>query len=423
MITFFALALTIGVIIAYKVSNGKILYNDSFWLLVCWFVIIGVHFVSGVKWKYEVTVGSFVYVVFSLLGFFVFKFLGIHSKINNVRLRKPISRKKYRLLKILGWMGVFLFSFDYIRLNSIVGVGKSQYALSFIGAIGSLLIPILLVIGLYELGESYLRFRRIKFFPVISLIGYTLPCILNSGRESLFYIVIGFLAMISFCKEQIKKHSGKTIRISIRKMITIILLVIVAICVGNVILKTTLERFTNNEMNVFLYYHDVPQRVLDEADRYGSYKFLYYNFISYFGHQLPFIEYILHFYRGPRLLGFYELNIISRRLPAILGLDYRLIYNNIDSVFSGSWQTVLGSFMFDFGTVFAPVVCMIFGFIVGRIRKKLQAEPSIERGVLNSLICIAMFTTIQLGPFYNFLVYGCFFWWYIFFGNNRRVVE
>ena len=420
MISTFTIVLILVVFGLYKTSKGRVLYNDVFWLLVSWILIFGLHFVSGIKWKYEVSVETVIYIIASMGGYFLFRFFGIHSKIAPDSSSRDISLRRYNILKTLGWIGVIIFSTDYIRLNGLFGIGKSQYSISFIGSLGFLLIPILLVTGLYEICDAFIDSRRIPVKAIASLVGYSLPCILNSGRESLLYVIIGFIATLYYCLNYLNRNNPSSRKkLSIKKIVTVIVSAILVIAVGTAIFNSSLSRFGNNEVNVFLYTHNVPSSIVEEAKKYGPYQFLFYNYISYFGHQLPFVEYVLRFYQGPYLLGMYELNILSRRLPAFLGLDYRLVYMNIDPAFNGSWQTVLGSFIFDFGKIFTPIVCCIIGLVVGRNRRRLILYPSIQRATLNSLLCIAMFTTIQLGPFYNFLVYGSFIWWYIIFGKKH----
>lgn len=420
MISTFTILLLISVFSLYRTTKGRILYSDIFWLLISWILIFGIHFVSGVKWKYEVSIESIIYVLASFIGFLIFRYFGLHSRIVSDKEKSIISLNCYKLLEALGWIGVFVFSVDYIRLNGLFGIGKSQYSISFLGSVSSLLIPILLVTGLYEICDAYIEYRKIQLKAVASLAGYSLPCILNSGRESLLYVIIGFVATLYYSINYLNQNdSSNKKKVSIRKIVTIIVSLALIVIVGAVVFNTSFSRFGNNEVNIFLYTHTVPSNIIEEAKQLGPYQSLYYNYISYFGHQLPFIEYVLKNYNGPYMFGMYELNILSRRLPSFLGLDYRLVYSNIDNAFNGSWQTVLGSFIFDFGKILTPFICCFIGLIVGRNRKRFLIYPSIEKATLNSLICVAMFTTIQLGPFYNFLVYGSFIWWYVIFGMKH----
>ena len=59
------------------------------------------------------------------------------------------------------------------------------------------------------------------------------------------------------------------------------------------------------------------------------------------------------------------------------------------------------------------------GYLCGRVKKNLSIYSDISYVVLRAIICICMFSSIQLGPFYNILIYGAFIWWFIIFRKKR----
>ncbi|EKC57003.1 membrane protein, partial [human gut metagenome] len=59
---------------------------------------------------------------------------------------KSLSRIPLKSYALLGLLGMFLFSFDYIRLNGIAS-GKGNSNISLLGSFSSLFMPILLVLG------------------------------------------------------------------------------------------------------------------------------------------------------------------------------------------------------------------------------------------------------------------------------------
>lgn len=77
---------------------------------------------------------------------------------------------------------------------------------------------------------------------------------------------------------------------------------------------------------------------------------------------------MFHEYSGPYMYGMFELNILSRRLPKFLGLDYTLVSNTVKYLangrFKGDWFTIIGSLIVDFGKIGALVAIIIIGFFV-----------------------------------------------------------
>lgn len=420
MIILFMTVFVIVAVLWVRKTHLNALHNEVFWFICSWTLIIGVHFASGVEWGYSVSFSTGTYIALCLILFLGFYGLGIHSKVV-IKQTSTIDGKKYRIIKGLGWAGSVCYIFEFIRLNGISIGRKISYQISFLGSLSTIFISILLVCGLYEFGKNFIENKKIKVSTILELIGYAVPSMVNSGRESLLFVMIGVISMLGYSINQRNITEGKNFFLSFRKIITIVTSLLIFGVIGYIFLYISIGRFDSNDINSFLVKQTVPKSLINEALKFGEYDFLYYNFVSYFGHQLPYLEYVVQHYNGPYLGGLYELNIISRRLPSVLGLDYRLVYKSVDSVFSGGWQTIIGSFIFDFTKYLTPFVCAIFGLVIGVIRKKFTITNKLTGATLISLICISMFTTIQLGPFYNIIFYGAFVWWYLIFGNFKRI--
>ena len=205
-----------------------------------------------------------------------------------------------------------------------------------------------------------------------------------------------------------------------------ILIAIFTICAIWFIVHISKERFGDNEVSTFLNTHNVTWKAMKDAEAWGDFQFLYYNISSYFSHQLSFLEFMLKEYHGPYMFGMYELNIISRRLPSFLELDYNLVSQQLKHLYvlkgvsySGDWFTIFGSLIVDFGRVGSIIVMFLCGYLCGRVKKNLSIYSDISYVVLRAIICICMFSSIQLGPFYNILIYGAFIWWFIIFRKKR----
>lgn len=419
MTLFLIIFLIIIVFLIIKTRN-KILFNEIFWMFVFWGLIIGIYTFSGVKWKYSISVNLIVYLLLGFLSFMLGRKYG-YTKKTKVFYRK-FKGINQNFFCGIGICGVFIFTIDYIRLNGF-STSKSSYSISIIGSLGNLMIPILLVIGLYIFAESLIDTGKISIKALVLLMAYSIPCILNSGRESIAFVFIGVAAIYGYYARFNKKMYK---RIKLRKIIIGIFIIALAIGTLYFMIHISKERFGENEVSTFLNTHSVALSMIEEAESWGDFEFLYYNISSYFSHQISFLEFIFQEYHGPYMLGMYELNIVSRRLPAFFNLDYTLVSRQLRQLFSyagvsysGDWFTILGSFIVDFGRVGSILAIFVCGYAVGKVKKKIKVCEDIRYAVLQAIICICMFSSIQLGPFYNILIYGAFIWWMIMFKKDE----
>ena len=401
-------------------SENRILFNELFWMFVFWGLIIGVYIFSGVIWKYRMSFSLGLYLVTILLVFLFGRKCGYNKKVKTFFRRG--SNRKYQLYCWIGISGVILFSVDYIRLNGLF-TAKSGYDISILGSIGNLMVPILLVLGLYIFADTLMNTGKISVSALLLLVIYSIPCVLNSGRESIVFIFVGVAAIWGYYA---RFHKKSYRYVSPKKLMRGILIIILAIGTIGFIVHISKERFGENEVSTFLNTHNVTSATIEEAETWGPFEFLYYNICSYFSHQISFLEFILKEYHGPYMFGMYELNIISRRLPTFLGLDYTLVSRQLRQMYaytgvsySGDWFTVLGSFIVDFGRIGSVIAIFACGYFVGKIKKKIRVCDDTRYAVLQAIICICMFSSIQLGPFYNTLIYGAFIWWFIIFGKDE----
>lgn len=424
MLICFILLLLLCVIQAYKKTGFRLFINDVFWIFIWWGLIVGVYLFSGINYGgYGFSFGLVFFLTACITMYSFGRWLGKHTKITSLR-NSSLPIRRTRFFKLVAWIGAILFAADYIRLNGLLSSGKTSYNLSIIGTVGNLFIPLLLVMGIHEFIECLQNKRKISISAIVMLCGYSLPCVLNSGRESIIYIAITLLAAFSYAK-----INADDLHIKVFKNHRTKYLILGLLAIGFIFLyKITVKRFGENEISVFLYYHDLPADRIELAEKFGDFKFIYYNVISYFSHQIPFLDFTLQTYSGPYLGGLYELNIISRRLPAFLGLDYRLVNKQLSVLlssygvqryFSGGWNTVLGSLIFDFSAWGAPFVCLFLGYFVGNIRKKMLVTNNIAYGTLMSIVCGTLFSTIQLGPFYSFSICGAFIWWFFVYSKEH----
>lgn len=429
MTLFLLFYLLIGALLVVK-SKYTLLCNEMFYLGMFWLLIFGTYITSGVIYrKYAPSLVLYFYVMLCAIALVLGRRKGFNAQ-NNV-FGNQITKISTWRYAILGLAGVCIFVFDLFRLNGIMllmgdGTGKNnEYQISIIGAIGSLLIPILFVEGIYLVASKLKNENSFSVAGFLLLLGYSIPCILNNGRESLAYVFIALIAIYSYniiSQKKIKK------KLNLKRLIIRILIISEIFLFVWLIYNISSDRFGSNEINSFLAKHDVSAETMGEAEEWGELDFLYYNILSYFSHQLSFLEFTLKEYDGPYLLGMFEFNIISRRLPDFLGLDYNLVYDNLERLYSqkgvsysGAWNTILGSFICDFGRIGSIIMCYVMGFFLGKLRRKFEKTYDVRYAVLVAIICASSFSSIQLGPFYNTFVYGSYIWWMIIFMHNETV--
>lgn len=428
ILTFYVPFITI-IILVIKLKGLKILANDLFWLILFWALITGLYFCSGIEWVYPLQIDTILYLLGAFFTYILFRSAGkyirplrykrysVNEKLNDSKIEYRINTK---LWERLGYIGLALFTLDFIRLNSFANYIKSSYSISLIGSIGMIFVPILLVVGIYNLGYELKYYNKISVISIVHIGLYSVPAILNSGRESILLSVIALIVIIITCFSNVKiralLHNRK-----FKKYIRYLAIIIIAAFI--IMINISSDRYTNTEIANYLNNHIVPDYIVKEANSFGKYKFLYYNVLQYYNHQLPFFEILYHNYEGPYLMGLYQLNIISRRLPDSFGLDYTLAINSVrnmtasvgQTVLNGGWYTIVGSFIIDFGRVGAYIAIAILGFITGRVRRNFLLKQSVRYATLVSVISASMYQTICLSPFYNILVYGLFIWWLIIF--------
>lgn len=411
-------------------SHNKVLCNPFFWIICFWALIVGVYLSSGVNFgKYTLSPFLILFLALCSIALYSGNRAGYKKKITYSGNSKEHS---HFLLISLGLLGIVLFLYDIFSLNGLFvffgGVGlKVEYETSIIGSIGVLLIPILLVEGLYLIADGLKNKNRFSILGLALLLAYSVPCMINNGRESLLYVVIGIIVLYGYKSFFYVKTKRK---FSYKQLFPRVVIIGGLIFLGWIIVDISKGRFGENEIQVFLAENPVDSKTMDEARSWGNYEFLYYNIMSYFSHQISFLDFTLKEYNGPHMFGVYELNIISRRLPESLGLDYKLVHAELNRLFSskgvpfsGAWNTMLGSFIIDFGRIGAILACYLCGYAIGRVRKKFKTTLELKYAVLVALICLSAFSTVQLGPFYQIMIYGSYVWWIIIYGNifKRRI--
>lgn len=432
--TAFIIVYLFALIVLVKWSKYKILCNELFWLGTFWSLIIGVYICSGISFNsYGLSFELLFFLTLCLGSLLVGRRKGMTSPLILPTLQ--IRKRRLYYFSLLGVLGIIIYIIDILRLNGLSAIifreagMKTELEISLIGTIGSLFVSLLLVIGAYLVADKIRNSNSISIVGVFMMFLYTLPCMMHSGRETILFVIITMISLYGY-KKMLKTQKNGIIKFKTLMIRTFLLLV------GSLIIflfySISQDRFTEGLSNVFLESHDLPSKTVDEAQSWGELKFLYVNFLSYFCHQIPFLDFVLKEYDGPYMFGVYELNIISRRLPESLGLNYLTVYDELNRLyqrnhtdFGTGWQTVLGSFIVDFGRIGAVFVCFFCGLFMGKVRKQFKKTLDARYAVMVSLLCMSSFSTIQLGPFYQNMIYGAYFWWIILFywGSKSKLHE
>lgn len=407
-----------------KKSNGQLLGSEIFWLSSVWGLCIGTSLLGGVKYSvYGFSWHFFVFFCPCVLAFITGRQKGLRTHVavfSSFDISHVVS---YKFL-LLGLLGAFLYLYDCFRLNGLYTLlfeegGRKTIQLSMLGIIGALLLPLTLLQGLSLFARELLYNRIFSFKSFLVLLAYALPSTITGGRESLLYCIIGMLSIYGFrllkrSKEQPIQYKSTRKQ---KKWKHYFLLVGCISLVSWLVYEISTKRFSANDVNYFLYINDVSQDVQDDAELWGKFSFIYYNILSYFGHQISFLDFTIKHYEGPYLFGFFEFNIFARRL----GIDYLVVFENIGKLQSqygmtalqGTWNTILGSFICDFGRLGSIPICFLCGYLIGIVRKKINKTMDVRYAILVSLLSISAFSTVQLGPFYQTMIWSTYFWWYI----------
>lgn len=414
-------------------SNYKYLCNELFWFVALWVFIFGVYFASRVNFgSYGLSLELIIFLVIIFTSFFLGRKKAFQRK--TYKVFQTDEEQKTWIFPLIGVTGVLMLLFDIWRLNGISAIiereagVKGDYSLSIIGIVGSLMVPILLVEGLYLIASKIKHRNSISIPGLLLLFIYIIPCVLDSGRETILYSIIGILSIVGY-KSYLKTPLVKPKKNKRRRLLVGTLSIAFIAGLLYIMYQISTDRFGETEIRVFLQENDVPSAVMKDAEGWGEFSFLYYNIVSYFGHQVPFLDFIFKDYQGPYMFGMYEFNIISRRLPDSLGLDYMQVYDQIHKLYSthrtnfgNGWFTVLGSFIIDYGRVGAIFVTFLCGYLIGMVRKKFLITLDSRYTALLGVICLSMISTVQLGPFYSTHIYGAYIWWYFIFKNGKKQI-
>ncbi len=440
MVLEFFLLYSILLVFIIKNKGATVLTNDLFWLFTMWFFIFGIFYSANIDYAYKLSSNT---IIFLLTGFFVyllFRKIGFHVVLKNRKNhigKNEVVENRINTIPffVISLIGSSLYLIDIIRINGLAIGVKSSYSVSTIGALSFIFVPIMLVIWIYEINYSLRYSQKIKRRAYIAFVVYFMISFTIAGRQAIFYIILSTVASVfwSLSLSAMTKDLFRAIKNNIifRRLKFPLLIFISIVLVYYVFLSNT--RYGDNYIQTFEYAMgaNFPDRVIKQSEWLGGLGKIFLNIILYFSHQLSKLEIVFQYYEGPYLFGLYQLNVISRRLPLSWGLDYRLVSWSKRSILASvgqmglatGWDTIWGSLISDFGRLGSIVVVALIGLLVGKSRKNFSKNNTVMLLVFQALICVGMYTTVQIGPFFDIGWLYAMIWWKIIVMLNKNKIK
>lgn len=393
-----------------KHRSEKLIINDVFWLLVMWSFTIGLYFFSGIHYKVKMRFETFLYVLLCLAIYILTRYFSIKGKRTFVIGKNKGENVELNIWFAIGVIAFIVYSVDLFTHNTITWGVKTHVTLGLVGKIANYIIPIFMPIWLFELGDSLLREEKVSVIGWFSLILYCLQIVYTSGRINIVMIMMCSAIEIMYIvkKKQLFYNSQmKKIMKSLKKIISILL---VGVLLYFIFLSDT--RYGNQMLEMFEYasgcrIDNSTARLLNKT---GIFSLILLNGMYYFSHQLSKLEIIISTYKGPYLMGGFQFNFFSKAIAFVSEIEGKSYSDSIYKMFkqydlvglSSGWDTIIGASIYDFGRIGTIIFISLLGWLAGKSVKKFKKDDmNITRIVIQSMICSAMFMTLELGPFYN----------------------
>lgn len=422
----FLIIFIIFIIILLKKQDGyKIIFNEIFWIITPWTVCLILYFISGIKYQYNLNFFSTAYIVLFWVLFLLGRFLAYKIKINHEKNINEESNKQkneiieYNFSKKINLLPLFIISFIACIIYTIYMISTNDIIIGITRNVKTDAFTTVmlffssssLIIWLYELSYSILNEKKITIYGIISAIIYNLPVFLISGRDALIIFLIATLIIFIYCKNFRKKVMKQESNIS-KKYLKISIIAIIIILLYLFVISN--NRYGSNNDSIINMYQfasgaEFPEYLV-KINNLGSLGKLFVNFIFYYTSQFSKFSLIFQNYNGPYLFGFYQLQIISRHLPLDSPLNYYLVTSQISQITTNAgisgmrvlWETSLGYFIYDYGKFGTLIFALILGYVIGKISKNVKKNINILNIILQTMICVAMFTTIELSAIFDY---------------------
>ena len=416
--------------IIYK-RKTNIIINDLFWLIISWTAMLGIYLFSGISYFYVPGLKTWLYIVAFFCVYILGRSFGMRTKIDTSSGKK--IRVNDNILLFLTVLGAVLRLYDIIRLNGFLSANRSDVHSSFMGIIGSFLsplgLPLFLKIGFQAKSEN----RRIPIKAFFALILYVLPVIFLSGRLNLIFALIALICLLLYkpytidenvptVRELLANKSGRGKRVAITAVI--VAGVIAFLRYSNYIIGNRFKNF--DTMLVISGLNDsftLTENAKPFYDNFGAFGSLVFQVLNYYSAQFKNVALLVEQFHGPHSFGLVQLHYIARRSQFF----QNIVQSTNDAVraatvvggraFDGSgasWVTVVGDMVIDFGMIGGLFVIFIISMLIGRKRAVFLNAPNNSYELsIQVMLCVCMFFTVQLSPFFETSLVYAFIWMWV----------
>lgn len=421
IITFLVVYILVCKILFWKRAENNII-NPVVWLFVSWLLIFGLYFFSGIRYFYKIEWNTYIYIIFAGILFNFFYLIGYCFKFDKdgveINLEDCFSnhKKKYWIMSLLG-LGLYIF--DVNRLNSVtLGMRNLNLNVSMIGTIGSFLANASLCLWLFELGNAINKNIKLKVSSFLPLGIYLLPNMIVGGRQSFVIALISSYCVFRF---SLRMEARRQNEYQYKKNIVygFLLLFVCFYFYNTIIIKNRSINIDMSRHYEVILKNEVSNETEKIIEKTGVFQDSLLQILQYYSQELNGFAVVFQEYDHTPLWGMYEMQYISRRLPASLELDFNSAREEVERISSQQgtratlYRTALKDFILDFGRVGALVFTSVLGFFFGRSFKKFVRRPTLYRIMIQAMLCSAAFFSIEYSPIYETRWAFAFYWFLI----------
>lgn len=409
-------------------------FDPEIWLAISVVFLLGMYYFGGVSYSYKLTTSGLLYFLANVFVFFVFCGLGKRSKITLLDVDKCDNyvNKHYKMLLIVGYIGAVLSITDIVSFNNIHSVAAilsshDDFRNGILGTIGSFLYPVLLLCWLFDIIQIANGEKKFKLIYFVNLMCFVIPNILTSGRQGiLFAMLCTIIAIIPIFKNKaaqvsiiLKRNKKKLLAFTIGLLIIVVLYMVFVASERN-----TFENKLASMISIF------GVRLNDQAynlcTKYGWVSVFMLEFLFYYTHELPNLQFLISEYHGPYGFGGYQFHYVFRRL-SFLGVDPNVVENNLkvitrsNGIANHTYRTIIGSAICDYGLIGTLFFIALLGWYCGWRYRKYRYCESIMNKTGMVLICAAILFSIEYSPFRETIASYCMIWLIMLrFGNRLK---
>lgn len=401
MISFIALLLMLTFLIFLGVMLTKKFYNPITIInviYIIWLIVGRLGYLGQFKPSYD----SSLFIQFNILIIDLFIIVGYSAKNKSVLKLNKVSinsQKIFKFLRIISFLisiavlfrmlvGVMTGSISLVDMRTIsysIGFNSMDYTqIYYNSAIYYIYQYLVRGFAFFDLSFSYARFLKNKQkIPFLSIINFILFLIIMQSRFEFMKIILFLLIFTLFANIRLTPTQKKFLK----RMCFIV--------VGVAIILFSI-RALNKDKSIFL--HTIDSFIVDFSG--SNYMFSeFYKQVS-FGNRLADSPIILKYMGGFGRLFEYLLGLVGvvynhSMVNSYLGKGH---YIGSTSNYNG-FYTMFFDFMNSGGFIGCIIFSVIIGFIIGKLYKKMNLQPSIKS------IYIATFAvyTVAIGT-YNYII-------------------